>query len=80
MKKIKQIPRQKLPNDTLQALNSMREGIKSGDVIGVAYVAIQRNGGIGTGYSTHESQIALMGGLEYCKQRIAKEVEGWGSV
>lgn len=80
MNKIKPIPRQKLPSGAIQAINSIKSGIKNGDVIGVAYTAIHRNGDIITGYSTHESQIALMGGLEYCKQRISKEVEGWGSV
>lgn len=80
MKKIKEVPRQILPDDITQAIDYVKSGIENGDVIGVAYAAIHRNGRIATGYSTIESQIALMGGLEYCKQRISKEVEGWESV
>ncbi len=80
MKKLQAISRRKLPADSLNGLQNIINGVKSGEVTGVAYTAIRRDGAISTGWSTYEGEIALIGGLEHCKQRLLKTVDSWGSV
>ena len=78
MKKIQAIPRKKLPTDSLNGLQNIIKGVKSGEVTGVAYTAIRRDGAVCTGWSTYEGEMALIGGLEHCKQRLLKTVDSWG--
>jgi len=77
MTKITALPKAKLPKDSLSGLKNIIKGVKSGDVTGFAYTAIQRNGAILTGYTTYEGQLALIGGLEHCKQQILQKVAKW---
>lgn len=80
MKKLQEIKRRKLPSDSLNGLQNIIKGVKDGEVTGVAYTAIRRDGAVSTGWSTYEGEMALIGGLEHCKQRILKNVDSWVSV
>lgn len=80
MTKIKVIPRKKLPKDSLSGLENIIKGVKSGDVTGFAYTAIRRDGAVSTGHTTYEGQLALIGGLEHCKQMILQNVAEWKSL
>lgn len=80
MKKLKEVPRVKLPKESIATLSAVTQKIKSGEITSLAFVALGRDGNMITAAWTHEGHLSLIGGLERCKMRVLEDVASWGTV